>query len=309
VLVTGGAGFIGASLVRALEERGDRVRVLDDGRACGLGNLDGTSAEILSGDLLSVDLGPALQDVDSVVHLAAQTGVGASIQDPETDFRENVTGTLRLLEAVRRSSTRRVVLASSAAVIGRGPVPADEHVAPRPSVPYGAAKLAAEGYLTAYHHTYGLCTTSVRFANAYGPFAAHKTSVVASFIRRALNGEPLLINGDGSQTRDFVHVDDLVQALVRVLDAPGERVAGAVFHAGCGRETSVLDLARLVIAATGGTASVEHLPPRPGEVPRSVLDIGAARAVLGYEPHVGLEEGIASTLRWLRDRIPATAGY
>jgi UDP-glucose 4-epimerase len=308
VLVTGGAGFIGAALVRELERAGHRVRVLDDGRACGFGHLQGTAAELIEGDVLAVDLGPALAGVDAVIHLAAQTGVGASIEDPLEDMRENVNATVRLLEASRAAAVGRFVLASSAAVLGGGPVPAREDAPPRPASPYGAAKLAAEGYLSAYHHSFGLPTTTLRFANAYGPRAAHKTSVVPSFIRHALSGRLLRIHGDGSQTRDFVHVDDIVQALTRVLDAPAEAVAGRIFHAGSGRETSVGELAEAVLAATGSApATIEHLLPRPGEVKRSALDIGAARSVLGYEPKVALEAGIASTVAWFRGH-PDTIG-
>jgi UDP-glucose 4-epimerase len=313
-LLVGGAGFVGASLVRALEARGEPPRVLDWGHAAGYTYLAGTSAEVVEGDFLDrAVVRAALEGVDRVVHLAARTSVPASIESPWEDFEQNVIGTVGLLEACRAAGVERFVFASSNAAAGLVEPPVREDVCPRPVAPYGAAKLAAEGYLHAYYQSYGLVTTALRFANAYGPYALHKSSAVAAMTRAYLRDDPITIYGDGSQTRDFVHVDDLVRLILLVLDAPAETVAGEVFQAGTGVETAVLELAQALIAAgeaTGGPAgTIRHEPPRNGDVPRNVSDVSKAGRVVGYRPSVRLDEGLGPTVRWFRDALadPALA--
>ncbi|MBA3779594.1 MAG: NAD-dependent epimerase/dehydratase family protein [Chloroflexi bacterium] len=299
VLITGGAGFVGASLVRALEARGERVRVVDWGSSAGFRYLDGTAAELIEGDLLDPSVvSRAVQGVDAVFHLAARTSVPASMKAPLEDLEQNVLGTVRLLDAVRGAGASRFVFASSNAAVGLMEPPAREDAFPRPVAPYGAAKLAAEGYLHAYWQSYGLVTVGLRFSNAYGPYALHKISVVAAFLKAYLAGKPITIYGDGSQTRDFVHVDDLVDLLLRALDAPAEQVAGELFQAGTGRETTVLELAETLLRVGGREGRIEHLPPRHGDVARNFSDVGKARERLGYEPRVELDEGLRRTVEW-----------
>jgi UDP-glucose 4-epimerase len=313
-LLVGGAGFVGASLVRALEARGERPRILDWGQAAGYAYLAGTGAEIVEDDFTDpTTLRGALEGIERVVHLAARTSVPASIASPWEDFQQNVVGTVGLLEACRAVGVQRFVFASSNAAVGLVEPPAREDTAPRPVAPYGAAKLAAEGYLHAYYRSYGLVTTALRFANAYGPYSLHKISVVAAMTKAYLRGEPITIYGDGSQTRDFVHVDDLVRLVLLVLDAPTERVAGEIFQAGTGVETPVLELATTLIAAGqaagGPQGTIRHEPPRNGDVPRNVSDVAKAERVVRYRPTVRLEEGLGPTVRWFRDALadPALA--
>jgi UDP-glucose 4-epimerase len=314
--VTGGAGFVGASLVRALEARGDDVLVVDSLQMAGRSYLRGTEARILAADLGEPGvIEKAVDGVDSVIHLAAQTGVPASIEAPLDDLANNVVLTVRLLDAARRARIQRVIVASSNAAVGRvAEQPIGEQALPHPVAPYGAAKLAAEGYVMAYAESYGLAASAIRFSNSYGPYALHKVSVVAAFIKAYLAGRPLVVYGDGSQTRDFVHVDDLVAQLLLTLDAPPELVAGEIFQAGSGRETSVLTLAHTVLEIGGRTASIEHAPARHGDVARSYSDIRKAARILGYRPHVELEEGLTRTLAWFRealgdpDLVPLAAG-
>ncbi len=307
-LLVGGAGFVGASLVRALEARGQAVRVLDWGEAVGFAYLDGTNVEILRGDVTDpATVRRAVQGVDRIIHLAARTSVPASIASPWADFQQNVVGTVGLLEACREAGVPRFVFASSNAAVGLVDPPAHELITPRPVAPYGAAKLAVEGYLSAYFRSYGMATTALRFSNAYGPYSLHKASVVAAMIKACLAGRPVTIYGDGTQTRDFVHVDDLVRLVLLVLDAPAEKVAGQVFQAGSGRETTVLELARSVIAAVvangGQPVGVSFAAARHGDVARNYSNVSKAERVVGYRPAVGLEEGLDSTVSWFREAL------
>ncbi len=307
-LLIGGAGFVGASLVRALRARGEAVRVLDWGAAAGHVYLDGTGVELLRGDVTDrATAQRAVRDIERVVHLAARTSVPASIRSPWADFEQNVVGTLGLLEACREAGVPRFVFASSNAAVGLVDPPAHELIAPRPVAPYGAAKLAVEGYLHAYFRSYGMVTTALRFSNAYGPYSLHKSSVVAAMIRACLAGRPVTIFGDGSQTRDFVHVDDLVRLILQVLDAPAETVAGEVFQAGTGEETTVLALAEAIIAAAVANGEepvgVSRKAARHGDVARNFSDISKAERVVGYRPAVGLEAGLESTVSWFREAL------
>ena len=225
VLITGGAGFIGAGVVRALLERGDAVVVFDSGAAAGFGYLGETGAEIVEAGLLDVAaLDRAVVGCDSIVHLAGQTSVPNSVADPVADAAINVDGSIGLLEAARAHGINRFVFASSNAVVAGHPPPTNEEMTPNPVAPYGAAKASVEAYLRAYGAAYGLEGVALRFANAYGPRSAHKTSVVAAFVRAYLSGGPLVIRGDGHQTRDFVYVSDVAAAIVGVSRrACGER--------------------------------------------------------------------------------------
>ncbi len=299
-LVTGGCGFIGANLLRLLAERGAVVRVLDD---LSMGRReDAGDAEVIVADVrddAAVDA--ALCDVDVVVHLAAHTRVIESIAEPLVSFDVNVRGTLTVLEALRRrGGVHRFILASTGgAILGDVDPPVHEEMPARPLSPYGASKLACEGYCSAYFGAYGMPTVALRFSNVYGPGSDRKGSVVAAFLRRVAAAEPMIVYGDGRQTRDFLYVDDLCRAVV----AAAERdCAGQVFHVASGRETAIGDLVEAIRRVTGSGVTVEHRPARAGEVRRNCARIDRARAVLGFEPSVEIEDGLARTWRWFQTR-------
>ena len=245
----------------------------------------------------------AVAGVDAVVHLAARAGIPDSVADPIGTFEANVTQTVGLIDAARLAGVGRFVFASSNAAAGDHPPPADETDLPHPLSPYGASKLAGEAYCQAYAATYGLAACSLRFSNAYGPYSLHKKSVVAAWLRAALAGEPITINGDGEQTRDFVYTADLAAAVVGVLDAPPDVVAGEIFQAGTGRETTVNALAEAIGVATGRPLEIRRGPDREGDIRRNVSRVDKAASRLGYRAAVGLEEGLTRTARWYESAL------
>ena len=292
-LVTGGAGFIGSHLVDALLERGDTVAVVDD--------LSGGRRERVPGGVpLHVadidDIGPVAEAErpDVVFHLAAQVDVRKSVADPAFDARVNVAGTAAVLEAARVSGARRVLLASTGgALYGEDvPLPTPEDAPLAPFSPYGASKAAAETYLALYTRLFGLSTMALRFGNVYGPRQdPHgEAGVIAIFAGAAVEGRTVTIYGDGTQTRDYVYVGDVVAGF---LAAAGSDATGAV-NIGTGVETAVLDL----VTAIG--VSAEHKPARTGEVARSCLDVERADDVLDWRAQVPLGEGLERTLAALR---------
>ncbi len=238
--------------------------------------------------------------MDSIVHLAAQTGVPGSLKDPRRDCEINVIGTLNMLEAARgeqerRGKQMRFVFASSNAPLGKQPPPATEVKAPLPISPYGASKLAGEGYCLAYHGSWGLGTVVLRFANLYGPFSSHKNSVVAKFFKDILEKGQITIDGDGRQTRDFIYVGDLCRAIMLTLKS---EVAGEVFQIATGMETSILELAALVQEVVGRDVGIHHGPPRQGDIRKNYSGIRKARELLGWEPGTELEEGLEKTIKY-----------
>jgi UDP-glucose 4-epimerase len=300
-LVTGGAGFIGVNLLRLLATHGVRVRVLDNLVVGRRADLDGLGAELLEGDIRDATVvRRALDGVDVVVHLAAHTRVIESLADPRENFDVNAVGTLNLLEACRqRGDIKRFILASTGgAILGDADPPVHEDMPARPLSPYGAGKLACEGYCSAYFGSYGVPTVALRFSNVYGPYSYQKGSVVAVFFKRILSGEPLVIYGDGSQTRDFLFVTDLCHAVVQAADA---ECAGQVFHIASGIETSIGDLARRMIAISETKVPIEWKPARAGEVRRNCARIDRARSVLGFAPNTALDAGLRATLQWFRE--------
>lgn len=310
VLITGGAGFIGSNLAARLAAAGDRVRILDDLSMGNRAYLDGVPHELIVRSLSDRDaIGQAVQGVDAVVHLAARAGIPDSAADPVGTFEVNVGRLLDVLDAARLAGVRRFVFASSNAAAGDHEPPADERDLPHPVSPYGASKLAGEAYCQAYAATYGLAACALRFSNAYGPRSLHKRSVVAAWLRAALAGEPIEVHGDGEQTRDFVFVDDLAGAVQAALDAPEETIAGELFQAGTGVETTVNELADAIQTAVGRRLEVHHLAARAGDVRRNVSRVDKAAERLGYRAAVPLAEGIARTSAWFRDALadPALA--
>lgn len=298
VLVTGGAGFIGVNLGRLLRDQGFVVRCFDDFSTGHRADAEQAGyAEIVEGDVLDA---PALTDAvagcEYVVHLAAQAGVPSSVADPLRDADLNVRGTLHALMAARDAGARGFVFASSNAPLGDVEPPAHEGLLPRPKSPYGASKLAGEAYCSAFAECYRLPAIALRFSNVYGPFSYHKGSVVAEFCRRATAREPLLIYGDGSQTRDFVYVGDLCAGISAAMTSGA---AGRVVHLGTGIETSIVEVAKAVIARfPDAPPAIDYRPPRTGDIVRNYSDIGLARRLFGYAPATALDDGLARTIEW-----------
>jgi len=304
VLVTGGAGFVGATLVRRLVDSGHSVRVFDNYSTGDPGQLAGVDAELVEGDIRDVAaLDAALTGIQGVVHLAAAGSVVMSVEDPVPNFDVNVVGTFRVLDAARRAGVERIVQASTGgALIGNAAPPVSESSLPRPISPYGASKLAGEGYACAFAHAYGLSTVALRFANVYGPWSARKRGAMTMFFRAIHAGEPIGIYGDGAASRDYTHVDDISSALQLGLtsDVPG----GTVLHIASGVETTVRCLADLCRVAAGKPDHpVEYRPKRPGEVERNFASYELAQKVLGYAPSISREAGIPKTWRWFQDSV------
>lgn len=309
VLVTGGCGFVGANLLRFLSERTSwRLRVVDDLRKGPREHVPEGLAEVIVGDVADpAVLAGALEGVDAVIHLASETGVVPSVEDPVRDFEGNLLPTFRLLEACRTRGIGRLVFASTGAAVGEVPPPIHEEVVPKPLSPYGAGKLAGEAYCHAFAASFGMGTASLRFSNVYGPFSLHKRgNAVPQFIKRCLTGRDIVVYGDGSQTRDFVYVEDLCDCIHRAAVRDG--IAGEIFQVATGIETPIIDLARLVQKVTGAENEIVFEPRRPGEVYKSRADISKARRVLGFEPRVPLEEGIRRTAEWYREHWRPEAG-
>ncbi len=305
-LVTGGAGFIGSTLVDRLLAEGHDVDVIDDLSTGSLANL--TDARATAGGRLSfhhLDVRtPACTELvgrrrpEVVFHLAAQADVRVSVADPVLDADVNLIGTLRVLEGARRAGSERVVFAASGGTLYGDPDPAElplrESVAHRPLSPYGVSKKAAIDYLVAYRELHALEFVALALANVYGPRQdPHgEAGVVAIFAERLVAGEPVTIFGDGNQTRDFVYVDDVVDAFVRA----STRSGGLVCNIGTGRETSVNELFAALAAHTGADSVPTHAPPRPGELQRNALDPGRAAIQLGWMPWTRLEDGTAAVV-------------
>jgi UDP-glucose 4-epimerase len=295
-VVTGGAGFIGSHVVDALIARGDEVHVLDDLSRGKRENVTG-AARVHEGDIRS-ETDRFFDEVrpELCFHLAAQADVRVSVERPDFDADVNVIGTVRVLEAARRHGTKIVFSSTGGAIYGECDGPADENHALEPLAPYGVSKLAGEEYLAAYNRLYGTEHVTVRFGNVYGPRQDPKgeAGVVAIFMNRLRAGETPKIFGDGTQTRDYVYVGDVVAA---TLAAAGH--GGGVLNVGSGSETSVLDLYERIQRAAGVTRESEFAEARPGELQRSVLDASRARKELGWEPQHSLDEGLAETWAWI----------
>lgn len=305
VLVTGGAGFIGATLVRRLVASGHRVRVLDNLSTGDAAHLAGVDAELVKGDIRDADaLDDAMRGITAVVHLAAAGSVIGSVQDPVANFEANVLGTFRVLDAARRAGVMNVVQASTGgALIGDATPPVSERSLPKPISPYGASKLAGEGYAHAFAKTYGIRTVAIRFGNVYGPWCARKRGVINVFFEALHSGAPLVIYGDGTASRDYVHVDDIASALLLALE--NERVpGGTVLHAASGVETTVTELADLCRRAAGKPGHpIEYRPKRAGEVGRNFASYDLAHELLGYTPTVRREDGIPRLWRWFQAEV------
>ncbi len=304
VLVTGGAGFVGATLVRGLVASGYHVRVLDNLTTGDAAHLAGVDAELIKGDIRDAEaLDAALDGMQSIIHLAAAGSVIGSVEDPAGNFDVNVLGTFRVLDAARRAGIERTVQASTGgALIGDATPPVNERSLPKPISPYGASKLAGEGYAHAFAGTYGIRTVAIRFGNVYGPWCERKTGVLNVFFKSIRSGVPMVIYGDGTASRDYVHVDDIANALQLALekDVPG----GTVLHAASGVETTITKLADLCRTAAGvPDHPIEYRPRRPGEVGRNFASFDLANKMLGYSPKVTREVGVPRTWQWFQEEV------
>jgi len=308
-LVTGGAGFIGSNLVDGLVALGDDVFVLDDlssGRRENLTDALAGGARLIEGDVSDracVDRVFAEHGVERVFHLAAQIDVRKSVSDPVFDLTINVAGTLNLIRAAIETEANRFVFASTGgAIYGEGagrPLPLEEDADRLPGAPYGQSKLAAEGYLDLYSRLDGLPAVALRLGNVYGPRQdpQGEAGVVAIFCGALLDGRVPKVFGDGRQTRDYIHVDDVVQAFLAAARSQG---VGA-FNVGTGREADVLELGRIIAGAYDVEFAPAFEPARAGEVERIAIESSRAAEELGWRAAIPLEEGLAQTARWARD--------
>jgi nucleoside-diphosphate-sugar epimerase len=306
VLVTGGAGFIGSHLVRALLARGDRVRVLDNFSTGKDENLSGLAGplEILRGDLRDpACVRQAVQEIDTIFHQAAFVSVPKSMQEPQTCFEINVQGTLNLLEGARKANTKQVVLASSAAVYGESQrLPLVEQTDLQTLSPYAASKQVTEIYAGVYARAYGLPVIALRYFNVYGPRQSPDSDYAAAipiFIRRMLDGEAPTVYGDGYQRRDFVYVKDVVRANLLAAEAP--EAAGQAFNVCSGKETSLIDLLEVLAEVLPGSPPPQFAPPRSGDIYRSLGDPSLAVRTLGFTAETSLADGLAETVAWMRN--------
>lgn len=297
ILITGGAGFIGRHLADHLTAHGGYVVTVIDNESLGdRSHLDLDKVRFIHGDLTHRDeVGAALQGQDAVVHLAADTRVMDSIENPQHNFDNNVVGSFNLLELCREQGISRIVAASTGgAILGDVEPPVHEEMAPRPTSPYGASKLMLEGYLSAYSSSFDVSGCALRFSNIYGPRSFHKGSVVAHFFKQIISGDPLVVYGDGSQTRDYLFVGDLVEA-IRVAVESG--VEGP-YQLGSGEPTTLNHLIELMRTVTGRDLEVDYRDFRAGEVRDTWCQVDKARAGFGYDPTTTLEEGLAATWAW-----------
>lgn len=319
-VITGGCGFIGRMLVQDLLGRGETaIRVIDNqsvGTRAALAAITSVRDEgdraatpmtqdqgvsLVTADVRDRDaMRAAVAGADAIVHLAANTGVAPSVDDPMFDCETNVLGTVNMLEAARAHGIARFVFASSGAPVGEVEPPIHEELAPHPVSPYGASKLAGEGYCSAYARTFGVQTVALRFGNVYGPGSTHKSSVVAKFIRRAMAGEVLEVYGDGTQTRDFIFIADLIDAVYKAATVDG--VGGETFQIATAAETSVAEMVErlLPVLEHHGVARPRLIngEPRLGDVMRNYSDTSKAAAKLGWRARHTLDEGLAKTVAW-----------
>lgn len=313
-VITGGCGFIGTSLISRLQGDDVQIRVYDSlitGTKEDLAevasfieisseNIPSTPGVYLcEGDIRDAAALQAIsKGADCLIHLAANTGVGPSVENPRLDMECNVMGTFNALEAARINMIKQFIFASSGAPAGEVTPPIHEELPPHPVSPYGASKLAGEGYCSAYYRTFGINTVALRFGNVYGPRSKHKSSVVAKFIRTALAGATCTIFGDGTQTRDFIYIEDLVSAIQLALT---KNIGGEVFQIASGSERTIQEIATLLqqmLANHGKNMKISYTEKRKGDVLRNFSDTTKAKTILGWVPVYSLEEGLEKTIKY-----------
>lgn len=301
LLITGGAGFIGVNVIDALSRAGGYdITVLDNESTGSFDHVAPFGVRIVRSDIRDAGVvRRALDGIETVLHLAADTRVIDSIADPAKNFDVNVVGTFTLLRCAREAGVRTFVNASTGgAILGEAPSPVHEDLPPQPLSPYGASKLAAEGYCSAFAGAYGLRCISLRFSNVYGPRSFHKGSVVAHYFRQLIDGRELVVYGDGTQTRDFLFVSDLACGIRQAI----EREVTGVFQLGSGRPTTINALIEVIRTTLDGDADVRvrYSDARPGEVHTTWCDITKARRAFGFEPSTPLASGLKATWQWFR---------
>lgn len=307
-LVTGGAGFVGSHIATALVERGDVVCVLDNLSTGDRHNLDHLAGriELIEGDLLDAGaVERAVESVDCIFHQAALASVPRSVEAPLDTHAACVTGTVMLLEAARRANVRRIVYAGSSSAYGDRAADSPKHEGdlPAPLSPYAAAKLAGEFYCQAFWATYGLETVSIRYFNVFGPRqdpTSQYSAVIPIFVTAMLAGRQPTIFGDGTQSRDFTYVDNVVRGNLLAADADASAVAGKTINVACGRQTTLLELVAAINRTLGTQIEPKFDAPRAGDVKQSLADISLARELLGYAPSIEFDEGLQRSIDYYR---------
>jgi nucleoside-diphosphate-sugar epimerase len=313
-LVTGAAGFIGSSLVRALLDRGDEVRGIDNFATGRRENLTEVRARIDFREVSILDLDAtrqACEGIDFVLHHAALPSVPKSVLDPLSSNRVNVDGTVNVLVAARDAKVKRVVYAASSSAYGDTPtLPKHEAMTPDPISPYAVAKLASEYYMISFYRCYGLETVCLRYFNIFGPRqdpSSPYSGVLAKFSLQMLRGEQPTIFGDGETSRDFTYIDNAVSANLLACSAPAAECAGRVFNCATGRRITLNETFKALKKLTGYTGTAQYAPVRAGDVKHSLADISRAQERLGYKPLVNFEEGLRRTVEWYKTEAVATA--
>jgi UDP-glucose 4-epimerase len=313
-LITGVAGFIGSSIARALLQRGEQVRGIDNFATGKRENLNGIMEQIdfREADLLDLEaMKKACQGVEYVYHQAAIPSVPKSVLDPLGSNRANVDGTVNLLVAARDAKVRRVIYAASSSAYGDTPtLPKHEGMMPNPISPYAVAKLASEHYMVSFYRCYGLETVCLRYFNIFGPRqdpSSPYSGVLAKFITQMLQAEQPTIFGDGSQSRDFTYIDNAVNANLLAALAPAANVAGQVFNVATGTRVDLNQTFEALKKLTGYSGKVKYAPEREGDIKHSLADISRAAQQFGYRPSVDFEEGLKRTVQWYRGQGKAAS--
>jgi len=309
-LVTGGAGFIGSSLARALLARGDGVRIIDNfssGKRANLADI-ADRIELVEGDILDDRaLARAVAGAEVVFHEAAIPSVPKSMAEPLQNHAANATGTLQVLDHARRAGVRRVVYAASSAAYGDEPtLPKIESMPPEPISPYGGSKLAGEYYMQIYAKSFGLPTVCLRYFNVFGPRQdpeSEYAAVIPKFITAALAGRQPKIFGDGTQSRDFCHIDNVIEANFKAAEGDARAISGRVFNVACGQSTELNRVVALIGDILGRAIEPLHEPERAGDIKHSWADISAARERLGYTAGISFAEGLRRTIDWYRSQV------
>ncbi len=305
ILITGAAGFIGSSLARDLVHKGYDVRGLDNLSTGRLSNLAGVlpSMQFVEGDLRDTELVTDLcQDVDVIFHEGALPSVPKSVMDPLKSHQSNVEGTLSLLLAAKQAGVRRVVYAASSSAYGESEsLPKHEAMPTAPISPYAVQKLTGEHYMQSFARVYGMETVCLRYFNVFGPFQAADSpysGVLAKFITSMLAGKPVTMNGDGSQSRDFTYIENVLHANMLAATAPADKVSGKVYNAACGKRYSLLETHSILCDLLGRSEAPTFGPPRSGDIQHSLADIRKAQSDMGYQPSVDFVEGLRRTVDW-----------
>jgi nucleoside-diphosphate-sugar epimerase len=309
-LITGVAGFLGSHLAEALIARGDCVRGFDNLSTGKLANVP-RGVDLITGDLADAEaIASACKGVDGILHQGALPSVPRSVKDPRSSHSANLDGTFNLLEGARSAGIQRVLYAASSSAYGNQPgFPRVETMTPQPIAPYPVQKLAGELYMQSYARVYGMETVCLRYFNIFGPRQAPDSpysGVIAKWALQMLRGEPVTLQGDGEQSRDFTYIANAVSANLLALAAPAASITGRVFNVACGERFSLNELFDTLASLTGYKQSPVITARRAGDIDTSLADISAARAAFGYKPLIGFAEGLAHTVAWHREQLALT---